>query len=401
MKIGAFIPARSSSRRLPAKNFRVINGKPLACWTIDKALEADVFDDITVSVDSAEGADILRAVYPESAVKILIRPDELCAYDTDLNDCIIHYLHNRPDIEVVGALMPTFPFRSIATLRTIDTHFRSRYIWKATSVYTDGLLTPDYYYETSAGMKRIFDSRPMCCAAYMGAYSYWHRNIFGGLWTKYPLTMSERVLYVSVDAAGAIDIDSMEDFELAEAIFSGAKLVPRPCVEHEYKDWIIITPKGVSLDSLLDYIGPEQLDNFTHPLVVLKKVKHFFARFLKFENYVGRLHFSDINAYKHIVCPDGLVSHQSQTFPDEYRACPSYRFLRMKDKKYSFSTQGSFPDVHGVDFSNPFSSPDILEETTCNGAMFTPNVLPRSRVIDWEELQRQPFFLPPLMLLKD
>ena len=52
------IPARSGSKRVPGKNIRPLNGKPLIAYTIEAAIESEVFDDVVVSTDSGEYADI-------------------------------------------------------------------------------------------------------------------------------------------------------------------------------------------------------------------------------------------------------------------------------------------------------------------------------------------------------
>ena len=48
----AIIPARGGSKRIPEKNKYLISGKPMIAWTIEAALEFDLFDDVIVSTDS-------------------------------------------------------------------------------------------------------------------------------------------------------------------------------------------------------------------------------------------------------------------------------------------------------------------------------------------------------------
>ena len=51
MKHLAFIPARGGSKGVPAKNMRLINGKPLLSYTCDWATDLDIFDNIFLSTD--------------------------------------------------------------------------------------------------------------------------------------------------------------------------------------------------------------------------------------------------------------------------------------------------------------------------------------------------------------
>ena len=59
-KIIAVIPARGGSKRILKKNIKPFKGKPMIAWTIDAAREAGVFDQILVSTDDQEIADISK-----------------------------------------------------------------------------------------------------------------------------------------------------------------------------------------------------------------------------------------------------------------------------------------------------------------------------------------------------
>jgi len=50
----AIIPARAGSTRIPGKNMKEFHGKPIVQYSIEKALEADLFGEVVVSTDSPE-----------------------------------------------------------------------------------------------------------------------------------------------------------------------------------------------------------------------------------------------------------------------------------------------------------------------------------------------------------
>jgi len=56
----AVIPARGGSKRIPRKNIKLFNGKPMIAWSIDAALQSGVFDQVLVSTDDDEIADVAR-----------------------------------------------------------------------------------------------------------------------------------------------------------------------------------------------------------------------------------------------------------------------------------------------------------------------------------------------------
>lgn len=53
----AIIPARGGSKRIPRKNIRLFNGRPIIAYAIEAALAAS-FDDVIVSTDDTEIAEV-------------------------------------------------------------------------------------------------------------------------------------------------------------------------------------------------------------------------------------------------------------------------------------------------------------------------------------------------------
>ena len=54
----AIITARGGSKRIPRKNIREFHGKPIIAYTIEAALTANCFDEVMVSTDDSEIADV-------------------------------------------------------------------------------------------------------------------------------------------------------------------------------------------------------------------------------------------------------------------------------------------------------------------------------------------------------
>lgn len=70
----AIIPARGGSKRIPGKNVREFCGKPMIAWSIEAALECQLFDQVIVSTDCSE---IARISHRYGAVTPFTRPPEL------------------------------------------------------------------------------------------------------------------------------------------------------------------------------------------------------------------------------------------------------------------------------------------------------------------------------------
>lgn len=72
----AVIPARGGSRRIPRKNIKEFHGKPIIAYSIEAAKESGLFDEIYVSTEDQEIADISQ----QYGAKWLKR-DQMLAHD--------------------------------------------------------------------------------------------------------------------------------------------------------------------------------------------------------------------------------------------------------------------------------------------------------------------------------
>jgi len=114
VKIIALIPARAGSKGVPNKNIRPLGGHPLIGWSIAVCASSKYIDEVIVSTDSAEYAEIANNY---GAKTPFLRPSEL-SWDksTDI-EFVIHALEwfashsTLPDYVV--HIRPTTPFRTI------------------------------------------------------------------------------------------------------------------------------------------------------------------------------------------------------------------------------------------------------------------------------------------------
>ena len=57
----AIIPARGGSKRIPRKNIKAFLGKPIIAYSIETALNSGLFDEVMVSTDDDEIAEIAQS----------------------------------------------------------------------------------------------------------------------------------------------------------------------------------------------------------------------------------------------------------------------------------------------------------------------------------------------------
>jgi CMP-N,N'-diacetyllegionaminic acid synthase len=105
------VPARGGSKRIPRKNLRLLNGKPLIWYTIEAAKQAKKLTDWVVSTEDKEIANLALS-YGAYVVK---RPDSLAEDDTTSGAVVRHALDwmevDRAPYDIVMLLHPTSPIR--------------------------------------------------------------------------------------------------------------------------------------------------------------------------------------------------------------------------------------------------------------------------------------------------
>jgi N-acylneuraminate cytidylyltransferase len=83
----AIIPARGGSKRIPRKNIREFHGKPLIAYSIETALQSNLFEKVVVSTDDEEIAEISEKYGAEVPFR---RPKELSDDFTGTEDVTEH-----------------------------------------------------------------------------------------------------------------------------------------------------------------------------------------------------------------------------------------------------------------------------------------------------------------------
>jgi len=116
MKI-AVIPARGGSQRIPRKNIKAFCGKPMIAWSIEAARSSGLFDQIIISTDDGEIAEVAK----QFGAKVpFIRPKELSDDYTGTTPVIAHAtqwaLDQGYELDAVCCIYATAPFLQVDDL---------------------------------------------------------------------------------------------------------------------------------------------------------------------------------------------------------------------------------------------------------------------------------------------
>ncbi len=224
----AVIPARGGSKRIPQKNTREFEGKPLIAHTIEAARDSGLFDRVVVSTDDDTIADVAMSCGAEVPFR---RPDALADDHTPVSEATAHALEDLdPEgcrYDHVAQLMANCPLRTAADIESSYARFRERTPdaqlsvfkfewqnpWWALKMNGDGRLEPlfDEMFEEDV---RSQDQQPLYC-------------ITGAVWWgRTEVIRSTRTFHVEgrtgweMPWRRAVDIDTEDDWHFAEVLAS-------------------------------------------------------------------------------------------------------------------------------------------------------------------------------------
>jgi CMP-N-acetylneuraminic acid synthetase len=91
-KITAIIPIKHNSTRVPGKNFRIMNGKPLYFYIINTLLQVEEISEIVIDTNSEIIFRDIPKLFPGERIKLYERPEHLWPGDTPTNDLLINVI---------------------------------------------------------------------------------------------------------------------------------------------------------------------------------------------------------------------------------------------------------------------------------------------------------------------
>ncbi|MHC1790400.1 cytidylyltransferase domain-containing protein [Solidesulfovibrio sp.] len=326
MRIGALIPARMGSKRLPGKNIIELAGKPLLCRTLDVLLESGVFCDVTVSTESPVVADLVRRRYPAGSVAVLMRPESLAGDDAPLAEVADHYLDNRPDLQWAGLFMPTFPLRRAERLREAAAAIHTGYALRVQAVRPEQYWDRDYYFPTAGGFAPVFAGFPNLLRFSSTSYMLWRRETPQTHAMRLGYRLGEREYRLDVKLPETVDIDTADDLALAEKILAGATYRQTPIVTHVLGPWFVQTPLGADPEAFLRWLGPQALADPAQPPLILQKPAPplFTARLV---SDLPELHFLNPDAQAHTWSPRYVATANTAHCLPVYQHSPCWRVI--------------------------------------------------------------------------
>ncbi|MEL7001566.1 MAG: pseudaminic acid cytidylyltransferase [Bacteroidota bacterium] len=220
MKKIAIIPARGGSKRIPRKNIKNFLGKPIISYSIEAAINSELFDEIMVSTDDEEIAEI--ALKFGANVPFMRSRENADDHSTTV-DVILEVLQNynkqKVQFDFGCCIYPTAPFVKTDHLKQgwellISKGFSTVFptveysypIWRSLEVKNQrvNMIWPEYYKSRSQDLK----------VAYHDAGQwYWFKkeNL-----QENPILLSNESGSIVLSNLEVQDIDNESDWTIAE-----------------------------------------------------------------------------------------------------------------------------------------------------------------------------------------
>lgn len=107
----AIIPARGGSKRIPRKNIKLFCGQPILKYSIDAALESGCFDEVMVSTEDTEIAEIAESYGAKVPfMRSKVNSDDFATTTDVLKEVILEYEKCDNYYEYLCCIYPTAPF---------------------------------------------------------------------------------------------------------------------------------------------------------------------------------------------------------------------------------------------------------------------------------------------------
>lgn len=241
----AMIPARMGSKRVPNKNLRMIDGKPLISFIIEAVIESGCFEKDEIFINSE--SEIFKKIAEMHGVNFYKRDPSLST-DEATNDDFAKDFIEKTGCDVLFQFLSTSPFLNKEEIskfvnKMIDQNLDTLISIKANQIECIHNSTPinfDQKKKTppSQSLNPIF--------AYACGMMSWRSSKFLENMKKFGAAYhggDGKTGFFEIKGFSTVDIDTVEDFELAEVIYSHINRQKK--IEPRYFD--------PEIDSLVEY----------------------------------------------------------------------------------------------------------------------------------------------------
>ena len=217
MKIVALLPMKGISERVPSKNLKSFNGKPLYHIVMNTLLKSKYINKVYVNTDGAQLKKDINTNFKEEAI-VIDRNEEICGNYVSMNQIIEHDI-NMLDADIFIQTHSTNPLLEVETIdKAIEKMISLLEKDDNASVFSVSKTQKRFYNEDATPMNHD----PKMLVTQHLSPIYEENSCFYIFTKKSFLNNESRIGSVpfmyEIDKIESIDIDEPEDFIIAEAL---------------------------------------------------------------------------------------------------------------------------------------------------------------------------------------
>ena len=215
-KILVVIPARGGSKGIPRKNIRLLNNRPLISYAIGVARSSQYVDDVVVTTDDSE----ITLIAEKFGASVVRRSSELASDEIPLDPVVYNAMIQKEKLafdeyDIVITLQPTSPLLKTQTLDKAIEKFEDFSVDSVISVVDDRHLKWGYDDDNQRYfplyMQRVNRQYLPKSFRETGAILATRRAF-----VNETSRLGENISIIEVSREESIDIDTYEDWWLAE-----------------------------------------------------------------------------------------------------------------------------------------------------------------------------------------
>ena len=228
MTFTAFVPARSGSKRLPNKNSRLLNGKPLFVWTLEACVYSSHIEQVIFSTDSMEYWETANHYIHTGKLVLDLRSQHQAGDQIKIFDYLKDNVDNifPSDKGTFILALPTMPLRNTNHIdQAIDIYQTTgKPVFSASSY--EFAVSFAFTGENGVHWEPVFPNSPMLTGntRSQDQISMYHPN--GAIYVREISSLKDphlNTLYqdgvpMIMDRSESIDIDTELDFKIAEVM---------------------------------------------------------------------------------------------------------------------------------------------------------------------------------------
>jgi len=216
MKIAAIVPMRHTSERVPGKNYRNFDGKPLYHYVIESLLACKAITQVVIDTDSPVILEDAAANFPD--VTLMERPAHLRAGEIPMNDVLLNTI-NQLDADFFLQTHSTNPLLSATSVQ------------KAVEIFLEIFPVYDSLFTVTRLQTRLWDElaravnhNPNILLRTQDLPPIYEENSCMYIFSKEILTrrhnrIGDRPYLLEIPKEEAQDIDVELDFKIAEFLY--------------------------------------------------------------------------------------------------------------------------------------------------------------------------------------